>query len=413
MSCSLLLYRKSKPLSDRRCLNTLKKIGILKECNVSQSQAKLRDMKLIIANAIRGDGNFSNNISKEKSKRIQHHQLQFYGSLESRISQVREVRDLECVQISRFEDYNVNTTAKLTDTNVNVESDSDVSSVSSSESNTRGVDVEIQENSHTYVQDNELNKDKTRKQSSNGAPNNALRITSRHQSASTRHSTVGIPTEKKKAVTLIKVKFGYGKAAHITQEILNIFQRVWMRCSQLTIVLNLFRIGKLKKSEYFGTYRVEIVCNTFHRLIDIHNFDLVLNELSSQEIACVYCRIGMLNIFNPMKPEGWHFLNMSHREERSIAKMLMLLSVEEPGKNWIDATFQWKYDGEVIPGWALPSRWMLDKNVPHHGFMHLEYYCGRKVKGEGYSSGCSALVPLRKSLFHLASFFNILIIVSR
>ena len=77
--------------------------------------------------------------------------------------------------------------------------------------------------------------------------------------------------------------------------------------------------------------------------------------------------------------------------------MLSVLSIEEPGRNWIDESFRWEFDATDIPGWFLPLRWLEDKHFPHHGFLSLKYYCG---EGDGLG-GCVADVPLRKALLHL------------
>lgn len=42
---------------------------------------------------------------------------------------------------------------------------------------------------------------------------------------------------------------------------------------------------------------------------------------------------GILNIFNPCKPEGGWQLDLMRWEERQVAKMLIHLSVVEPGDN--------------------------------------------------------------------------------
>ena len=42
---------------------------------------------------------------------------------------------------------------------------------------------------------------------------------------------------------------------------------------------------------------------------------------------------GILNIFNPCKPEGGWQLDLMRWEERQVAKMLIHLSVVEPGEN--------------------------------------------------------------------------------
>lgn len=42
----------------------------------------------------------------------------------------------------------------------------------------------------------------------------------------------------------------------------------------------------------FGSYRVETVVNLFNRIVDLHNFEVVLAVLTPYEVACVQCRIG-------------------------------------------------------------------------------------------------------------------------
>lgn len=47
-----------------------------------------------------------------------------------------------------------------------------------------------------------------------------------------------------------------------------------------------------------------------------------------------------------------------------MAKILISLSISEPGTNWMDETYRWsKYDDHV-PGWQLPSTWTLDDDDP-------------------------------------------------
>jgi hypothetical protein len=87
-----------------------------------------------------------------------------------------------------------------------------------------------------------------------------------------------------------------------------------------------------------------------------------LRELSPKEIACVQCRVGMLRLWNPFKPDGAVQLVLSRYEERrvskkntvaciyvkainintcrhvfsifQIAKIFIGLALNEPGENW-------------------------------------------------------------------------------
>lgn len=61
----------------------------------------------------------------------------------------------------------------------------------------------------------------------------------------------------------------------------------------------------------------------------------------------------MLNLFNPMKPEGSYELDLSRREERLIVKILAQLSIVEPGDNLPYLAFQWERDMDYMPGKCL------------------------------------------------------------
>ncbi len=44
-------------------------------------------------------------------------------------------------------------------------------------------------------------------------------------------------------------------------------------------------------------------------------------------------RLGWLNIFNPMHCDGFYRLDLGKRDQRMVAQMLVVLSIEEPGEN--------------------------------------------------------------------------------
>jgi hypothetical protein len=86
-------------------------------------------------------------------------------------------------------------------------------------------------------------------------------------------------------------------------------------------------------TKVFGTFRVEVVVLLFDRIIDLHNFELVMMVLSAPEAAAVHGRIGLLNVFNPCKPEGYREIDMSKWDERQLAKILVHFSIAEKGEN--------------------------------------------------------------------------------
>jgi hypothetical protein len=190
------------------------------------------------------------------------------------------------------------------------------------------------------------------------------------------------------------------KALRIFSSLIDVFQRVWLRSRHLALILKYFSIGAICRTADFGSYRVEVVVVLFCRVVDVQNFDLVWEQLNTQEIACIHCRLGMLNFFNPLKLEGCYSLDISRYEERVIAKMLAVLSTVEAGENWINETFRWEYFAECIPGWELTRSWLRDENMPHRGYLYLEYYSGgcTKFGVPLLRHGCNPDIGIRKSL---------------
>jgi hypothetical protein len=68
---------------------------------------------------------------------------------------------------------------------------------------------------------------------------------------------------------------------------------VWLYCKYVAHVLELFKMGMAAKSS-MGSYRVQLLVMLFDRIVDLHNFELVLMVLNAEEHACVLARIGTL-----------------------------------------------------------------------------------------------------------------------
>lgn len=95
------------------------------------------------------------------------------------------------------------------------------------------------------------------------------------------------------------------KAARTVELLVNAFEYHFIYARHLELLCMIFEeYGTLPCSEYFGTYRVELVISLFACVVDIHNFEIVMRRLTPFEAACVICRLGWLHIYNPMKPEG-------------------------------------------------------------------------------------------------------------
>ena len=185
------------------------------------------------------------------------------------------------------------------------------------------------------------------------------------------------------------------KANRIVEWLEEIFGRVWIRCRHLMLILECVRgIGHKKRTKYFGTYRCDLIVALFHRLVDMHNFEIVLKALSPFEVAAVTARVGWLHIWNPCKPEGGWELDITRPEERLVAKMLCELATVEPGDNWVEQYFQWQRDSEGMPGWELTTPWLSEEGMPCRGILTLNYYSGQ---GKG-RKGCKPNISFRKSL---------------
>lgn len=191
----------------------------------------------------------------------------------------------------------------------------------------------------------------------------------------------------------------HAKCIRIIQALEDILGRVWILSKHLAIIIGCFQLGLTTKTETFGTYRVELIISLFCRVIDLHNFDLVLGVLLPQEIACIICRLGYLNIFNPLKPEGYYCLDFSIREERIIAKMIGALSFQEIGVNFVTPRFRWERNFDDIPGWSLLPTWIDDTVFPHRGILSVQYYSGEGVNNHG----CYPDIVFRRSLLAMVS----------
>ncbi len=194
----------------------------------------------------------------------------------------------------------------------------------------------------------------------------------------------------------------YAKAAKMLELLIEQFETQFMYARHLELLVLLFQdYGVLKNSDDFGTYRVDLVVHLFSCIVDIHNLEIVFRQMTSFEIACVRCRLGFLNVFNPMKPEGSYEFDLSRREERQIVKMLAQLSVVEPGDNLPFVQFRWERDMDPMPGYELTEPWLTEEGMPNKGLWNVTYYSG---EGKG-KKGCKPVVKLRKSMLQLVSNF--------
>eukprot|EP00981_Chlorochromonas_danica_P004264 scaffold859_cov234-Ochromonas_danica.AAC.13 len=189
------------------------------------------------------------------------------------------------------------------------------------------------------------------------------------------------------------------KASKALEVLLDLFEYSYLYARHLEMLMIIMGElgGQSKLSEHFGTYRVELFVSLFSNIVDIHNIEIVLRRLTTFEVACIIGRVGILNLFNPMKPEGSYELDLSRRDDRIIVKILAQLSVVEPGDNLPFLSFRWEREMDCMPGYELTELWMTEDGLPNKGIWAATYYAGEgKNKG-----GCKPMVKFRKALLQL------------
>ena len=172
------------------------------------------------------------------------------------------------------------------------------------------------------------------------------------------------------------------KASRVAEAIEETFGRLWIRARHLALIIQSFSIGAVKKTESFGSYHVDVICSLFGRVIDVHNFELLYSILLPEDIACVMTRLGLLNVFNALKPEGCMEYNLSRYEDRFMAKIILALTEFEPGVNLSYKAFFWDRDTEV-GGFEVTQPWLTDEGLPTKGFLLLQYFSGNNIGANG------------------------------
>ncbi len=203
-------------------------------------------------------------------------------------------------------------------------------------------------------------------------------------------------------------------ASRVLDALETILSGRYLTCAQIGIILEKFPFGNIMMNDY-STYRVELIISLFSRIVDLINMEYVFKELESFEIAMLYFRIGFLNLWNPLKPEGYIYLNLSRVEERKVAKMLIILNYTEKGETWLEADFHESValdtlsstentEGEEVKlthdvpdellntrRWTIPHTWYNQESLPQSGILSLQYFSG---KGKQIN-GCEPNAPVR------------------
>ncbi|CAM9116440.1 unnamed protein product [Pylaiella littoralis] len=145
--------------------------------------------------------------------------------------------------------------------------------------------------------------------------------------------------------------------------------------------------------------RVQALVTVFSRIVDVDNFgEVVLNAVRDEEKRELEHRLGILNVQNPIRPDGPYVLDLKVWEEREWAKILIKLAVEEPGANWEHETYTHARGTPAIQGWLLPESWTRedeemngDGGPRRSGILCLRYITD-------VAKGCIAKWEVRRAL---------------
>jgi hypothetical protein len=187
------------------------------------------------------------------------------------------------------------------------------------------------------------------------------------------------------------------------------FPRVAVECRHIALLIGIFGSdGRTKSSKMYGTFNVEIIIFFFSRIVDLHNFELVLMHLTAFELACLHCRLGILNFFNPCKPDGSHHLDINYYDERQVLKIIFSLVYLERYYALLDHQYRFSKEKDPMRGWTLTTMWLEEPSIGKRGCFQIR--CGYQDPsltntGTGDSPDPSEVnkvdKSLRKSLMNL------------
>ena len=153
-----------------------------------------------------------------------------------------------------------------------------------------------------------------------------------------------------------------------------------------------------------GYLRVQFIMSIFSHIVDLENLAMLFDyALNADEAAELIHRVGIMNIFDPMSPDREYKLDLRRWDMREFCKILIMLSINEPGDNWVNGgEYRWsKYD-DPVPGWVLPAPWAAkdeyddpslktrDAGPRRYGWLRCTY--------TSTDDGCEANQALRRQL---------------
>lgn len=98
-------------------------------------------------------------------------------------------------------------------------------------------------------------------------------------------------------------------------------------------------------------WRINVFFSGISRCHDFRNYDFVkhASQCRQEVMRALYERFGILNLFNPLRPNGSYKLDMAKYEERMVCKMLCELAKQEGFGNIESIKFEGKDVEKLTP----------------------------------------------------------------
>jgi len=180
----------------------------------------------------------------------------------------------------------------------------------------------------------------------------------------------------------------------LTLEVYMIYN-MWVSCHQIIDIYNAF-----KDRDAPLDVLVRVVCIVFSRIVDLENFGSFLEHVS-RDVKCeIIHRLGILNVWCPMQPDGIYELDLASKDHREVLKLLINLAAIEPGQNaFIEKYFttrveEPKRDLEIPAGWLDSDDTRvggIESGPPRYGHLIFKYTSDPEL-------GCEPNIEARKEI---------------
>merc|ERR1711865_237654 len=115
------------------------------------------------------------------------------------------------------------------------------------------------------------------------------------------------------------------------------------------------------------------VISLYGRIVDLENFDVILNEIPNRFHQEIFMRIGYLNILNPLKCfYDFYELDLQYNDHWVLMKMMLDLSADT-GDMLTERS-----DG--VSSSSIPDLYAKKANLPRDVVMHFSFRCNMAIE---------------------------------